>query len=408
MRNRVHNQQGAALVVVLMTIALIMIFTTVMMNSILSSAKQNQIIESNYRSTHLAEMGARYIHHNILIYVKENDYDHPQDLSNMQQFVENKISSVTVDENHEDRTFELIGDISSEDNGDSIRILYTVAGHDGDFTEELNITLSLDLGDGSVGSSDEWDEVSETFPDPPENPDHTFDEQQDWSKKDCPTDENGSYYLDQGGTVDKCDMTTGDFYSNGDLVIEGNDKSSLTINGTGVFQGVGINNKTNLQINGNAFINAKLTSQNNPNSQYLSCGSSRFKGGIDYRGEFSVKMYMISDGFARFESNPALIGEDAVFKQGLELKNTYVRTGGDLTIHISESVDDFLNGVNLYVGGDLTLIEHNDNTTINPNHSNVTYITEAQYPEFPACEGVEIPSSGGGSDPSADLVDGQY
>lgn len=57
MRKLIHNENAAALIMVLLTIALIMLFSTVMMNNILSNAKQNNVIEHHNRATHIAEMG---------------------------------------------------------------------------------------------------------------------------------------------------------------------------------------------------------------------------------------------------------------------------------------------------------------------------------------------------------------
>ncbi|TFB13901.1 hypothetical protein E3U55_15165 [Filobacillus milosensis] len=401
MFKNLKNEQGAALVVVLLTIALIMLFSTVMMNSILSNAKQNDITEQNYRSTHLAEMGATFIKDRVIEYMRNNEFEATDDyFSSMQSFVESEISGVTVDREFPERSFEITADFTFEENDRGALLNTEVTGHDENISNPIQVTLQLISGEESV---DDWEDNSETFPDPPAEPDYVYEEDVTWKKNDCPDDEDGSYYV-KGDATFNCEATVGDYYSEGNVKVS-KSHNNLTVNGTAVFMGVEINNKTRVKIHENAFINKTLTSENNPNSEFLVCGNARFKEGINYRGQFGVRGYVISDGPVNFENNPAKIGNDTIFKDGLNIKNTSLDVGGNLTVYTNQTNISTFGGT-INVAGDLTIYEKGQSEPIiNPDWQSINYTDSG--PDFPECEGIDYPSGSGG-DPSVDLDNADY
>ncbi|GEL78140.1 hypothetical protein [Tenuibacillus multivorans] len=402
---RYKNERGAALIVVLLTIAFIMLFSTVIMNNILTNAKQNDILAHHNRATHLAEMGSTFARDQIMTYLSENELEVTEAFfDDMQQKIEANISAITVDEEYPYRYFALGDSFIYEETDKGARLNIEITGHDGDFSDRIRITLHLSKGD----SVDDWLDESDTFPDPPADPDYSYEDGVGWKdtgNSECPSDPDGTYYVNGSASV-ACDIETGDFYTDGGL--ETANQGSLVVNGTGVFNGVEVNNKSSVTVKEDAYINAPLSSQNNPNSEFLVCGNARFKQGIDYRGIFSVRGYVVSDERVIFSQNPVNIGSDTILKEGLELNGTNLNVNGHLTIHIDTDVQTFDNnlGGNINLTGDLILYTPiQDEPIINPDGNSFNYTSEV--PEFPGCEGVP-PTNLGGSEPIVDLEDSEY
>ncbi len=388
-----------------MTVVLIMIFATTIMSSILTTAKQNDIIQTDYQATHIAEMGAYFIRQEMIAYIKENDIDlEDQDyFDSMEVYLNNQIDEVEVDPEDSSIFFELEDGIDVTIDESTANITATVIGYSRDYQRDLQLSLSIESGEMPP---EDWDEESEEPPPPPEAPDQEYEEEQNWSGDDCTTDSDQSFYFKDGATISCDNMETGDFYVDNQFSMQNN--SSLTINGVGVFQGIDVSNLSTVTIYGDAYIDTQLTSGNNPNSEFLACGHSRFSQGIDYQGSFAVRGYSIVDGPAYFKNNNGLIrlGNDTEFKDGLTLDNADLHAGGHLTIMHNETIDaiSYLNGIggNILIAGDLTIINGNGVEETNPPSNAVNYNYEE--PDFPECEGVEL----GEFDPDVSLDDGQY
>ncbi|RPF50566.1 hypothetical protein [Aquisalibacillus elongatus] len=397
------NENGAALVVVLLTIALIMLFSTVMLDSILSNAKQTDIAEHHDRATHIAEMGVEFVEQEMAMYVDENGFELDADyLNNLTEYLKRQINNVTIDENHSGRYFEL-----DLEEGESIEpqdpLKLSITGHDDNFSETITVQFGVSSG---IPPVDEWDD--EEFPSPPESPDQHYEGNQEWDHKNCPEDSNDTYYVEGGADFKNCNLETGDFYSTSQITTE--NKGSLLVKGTGVFTGVDINNQSKVTIYENAYIGSQLTSYNNPESEFLVCGNAKFDQGIEYRGDFKVRGHVVSDQLVRYENNTAYIGQDAIFKDGLDLKNSDLYVGGDLTIKTSHDKEGFENnlGGNFYVSGDFSLETPYDDepVTVNPDGDLIHDLSEA--PQFPECEDAPPLSSTGDSGLDVSIGDSEY
>ncbi|MGM8216319.1 hypothetical protein ACLIA0_12180 [Bacillaceae bacterium W0354] len=415
---KTNNEKGAALVVVLLTIALIMLFATVMMSNILSSAKQNEIIESDYRATHITEMGTKYMRQKVINFLETNSFsfNDADSLQRLNQYLSN-IGRVQVDDEHPGRFFEL----NSYENGlfyklvgyegrtGSINLL--VNGYDDTFQKEIEVTLSIRTGGGGRETIDDWEEYSNTPPPPPDP-----SAGQVCYSLNCDDIENSSVHLRDEQTINnKYDgLRTKDFYAEEEITTKNN--INLTVDGNAVFlEELEMNNFTKLLILGNAFIYDDFSSENNPNSEFLSCGYGRFKEDVEYKGKFGVRNKAIFDEEVDFSNAVVYFGDDVVFKDEIELKNTTLTIGGNITVYVDEA-NSFLSDLNgtINITGNLYIYEEDRREPIvNPNHHKINYNQPA--PDFNnldgfsiSCEGATLPDDGSGSGAGADLVEGNY
>ncbi|SEQ49506.1 hypothetical protein [Piscibacillus halophilus] len=399
-----REEKGAALIIVLMTIVLIMLFSIAMMSSILSNAKQNHVMKQSNRSTHIAEMGATYIQHQFVRYLEENDVELNEDtIQHMISETILHVDSVVVDEEHPERFFELSPNAEVTPTPEGSKISVNVIGYDSEFQEELSLVFNIKNREIPI---DEWIDESETPPPPPEDPDYHYENSVKWKKNrtECPQEPDSSYYLSDSLAVN-CDAIVGNLYTEGLVNVK---SSSLTVNGRAVLNGLDISTLSKVLIKGNAYINSELTSTNNPNSELLVCGHTRFKEKIDYRGHFAVRGYVVADNQITFSHNPAQFGHDAILYNGLNLKGTNLTVDGDLTIFTDLDVQSFHNqlGGDLYVAGDLIIYSSDDSEPIiNPEgeafHTGVNVDVT-----FPECD--DAPPLESSSEFVVDLEDGNY
>ncbi|WP_054754407.1 hypothetical protein [Piscibacillus salipiscarius] len=201
------------------------------------------------------------------------------------------------------------------------------------------------------------------------------------------------------------DAEIGSLFLNGPLTVK---SSSLIVNGTAVLNSIEINTLTQAIIKGNAYINSTLTSGNNPNSLFLACGHARFKQKIDYKGNFSVRGYVITDDDVIFSHNPVVFGSDAILKNGLILHGTDLTVDGNLTIYVNTSSEEFSHtqfGGDIYVSGDLIIKTEDGETIVNPAGNSFHTNADVQT-SFPECE--NAPPLETTSEPVVTIEDGSY
>lgn len=408
MKKYINNENGAALVIALLTITLIMLFATVMMSNILSSAKQNDIIESKERASHIAEMGATYVKDQVIQFFENN---HSENLSGLNAYL-SRLGTIFVDEEHRDRYFKLEpfpdGNYYELVNANSNELFlrFSILGQDEKQTKIIKILLEVTLGEENV---EDWEQFS-TTPPPPPNPNdgnvcYTLD---------CENIKQSSVHLTENTTIDNRyrNLETGYFYA--EKLITTQNNINVLINGNGVFlEGLDINNLTRILVKGHAFLYSQLTSANNPNSEFYSCGNARFTEGINYHGQFGVKMKTISDGLVKFENRTASFGDEAIFYNGLQLSGATVYAGANLHIYIDSDVNTFLTtlGGTIHLTGNLYIYEYGSNEPIvNPEHQKILYNQPA--PTFShlsmSCDGVDVPNIGSSSGVSADFLESEY
>ncbi|MDQ0351991.1 hypothetical protein J2R98_001823 [Alkalibacillus filiformis] len=404
--NKINNNQGAVLIIVLLTVVLIMLFSTVMMNSVMTTANQNEVIEANYRATHVVEMGATFVQHTLVDYLDENGYENDESyIQELEATIIEKVDTVVIDPDHPNTSFEISEPFEFDAYDNFSRIYIVLTGYDSNYEQEL--TLTVNIG-GSSGSSEDWEEVSSSPPPPPEDADEEYDESQTWKNNNCEDLSNSSIYLKDGGSI-QCDITTQDLYVEGDFDISNN--NSLTVTGNATFDDVDISGLSQLFVHGHTHFTSVLSSDNNPNSEYLSCGNSRFHEGVDYRGEFRVNMHTISDNTFSVNNGSVQFGGDALLLNGLELDNAPLHAGGDLIIEHDQQLDaaSYLANIQEELtisNGDLIIVNGLGEETINPDSHYVTY--EAEPPTFPECDDITIPSFGDEDDFEVILDDIQY
>ncbi|GEN46818.1 hypothetical protein [Alkalibacillus haloalkaliphilus] len=404
--NKINNNHGAVLIIVLLTVVLIMLFSTVMMNSVMTTAKQNEVIEANYRATHVVEMGATFVQHTLADYFGENGFETSDSyLQELESTINEKVDKVEIDPDYPNTTFEISEAFEYEHNENFSRIMIVLTGYDSNYEQDLTLTFTIG---GSSDRSDKWEDVSSSPPPPPEDADEEYDEQQTWKNNNCEDLSDSSVYLKDGGSI-QCNMTTQDLYVEGDFDISSS--NSLTVTGNATFDDVDISGLSQLFIHGHAHFTSVLSSENNPNSEYLSCGNSRFHDGVEYRGEFKVNMHTISDNTFSLDNGSVQFGGDTLLLNGLELSNASLHAGGDLIIEHNEQLDaaNYLANIQGDItmsDGDLIILNADGDEALNPESSSVTY--EAEPPTFPECDDVTIPSFGDEDDFEVILDDIQY
>ncbi|MGP4071712.1 hypothetical protein ACTWQB_04065 [Piscibacillus sp. B03] len=403
MKNNFNNERGAALIMVLLTIALIMLFSTVMMNSILSNAKQNDVMDHHNRATHIAEMGATYVKEQFKIFLEETDVRLNEDgISTMVADTQTKIEQVEIDPDHPDRYFELDSDFTYENTSEGSKVSVNIIGHDDEFSEDITLTFNLKKGEVPI---DDWESDSETPPSPPSDPDYYYDEDVSW-KNSCPIDGDSTYVIKGNFDTKNCsDGEIEDLFLDGQLTVKSSD---LTVNGTAVLNGVDITTLSKLIIKGNAYINSVLTSENNPNSQFLACGHARFKETVDYKGNFGVRGYVIADKEMIFSNNPVVFGNDAILKGGLMLDGTDLEVDGDLTIHSDRTIDHLHTGLggDIFASGDITVhTPDQDSPFKNPDIQSFHPGADVTA-TFPDCH--DAPPLEQTSEPVVEIEDGSY
>lgn len=403
MKNHFYNERGAALIMVLLTIALIMLFSTVMMNSILSNAKQNDVINHHNRATHIAEMGATYVEEQFKNYLRENDVELTEDgLRTMVADTQAKIDQVEIDPEYPDRFFELDSEFTYEDTSEGSMVSVNIVGHDENFNQDITLMFNLENGEVPI---DDWESDSDNFPPPPKDPEYYYDEDVSW-KNDCPSETESTYVITGSLDTQNCpESEIGNLYLDGQLTVK---SSNLVVNGTAVLSGVDITTLSQVMIKGNAYINSTLTSENNPNSEFLACGHARFKERIDYKGNFGVRGYVITDKEAEFSHNPVVFGHDAILKKGLILNGTDLEVDGDLSIKTDETLDSFHTslGGELFVSGDIIIHTSDpDSPFTNPDKSGFHNGANVNA-SFPECE--DAPPLEQTSEPVVEVEDGSY
>ncbi|WP_411954904.1 hypothetical protein ACKXGF_03635 [Alkalibacillus sp. S2W] len=411
MTRYINQERGAILVVVLLTIVFMMFFATVMMNSVLSTANQNEIIETNYRATHVAEMGATFIEKEIAQYIEENEFSTDRStLNNLENHLTDQISQVTIDEDRPDVEYMIDEGFTVENTGGQEVLMMTVGGYDGDVSQSLTLRFSVSMGSEGPDSLEGWDEESNTVPNKPENPDQVINESVDLKKKNCI--ENGqSVILNDGGSI-KCSPTFNDLYVNNNLSFGNND--TLTVEGQAKFDSLDMTGLSQVFIKRNAHFEGALTSGNNPNSEFLACGNVRLKDRTNYKGGYKVNHYTVSDDLFFNEKGPVIFGDDTLLKNGILLDGSTVTANNDLTIkhNRTQSAVNYLNTVDGSInmaGGDLVIENANGDISTNPDSNNVNY--GAQPNLIPECDGIEPPNSGedsNGSDTSVSLDEVDY
>ncbi len=401
------NENGAALVLVLIVIALVMFFSTVIMNSILTQAKHNQVSETDYRAVHLAEMGAEFTQTKLSEYVQENDFDPSLEMfyfSDLFDVLERESSQFVVDDEYPDRGFVVTQDsrqnTSYEMTEDGAKVFVEITGKDGDREKDLYLTFNVRFANGGSGdgSVDDWERGSETFPELPSDPDPDTE------------------YVDSDGKEYKnvWDLTTGDYYADGNIHIAQN--SDITILGIGVFnEGMSFkgNPHTRVLVRDHAYFNKPLTWESNKHPTFIGCGSARFKNGLDYGAQFGVRQHFIADGPVYFDKERVYIGEDAIFYDGLYFNHNkgILEVGGNVTIYVDGDprhyFDQHIKGKIEHVG-DLTIHGNGDSITNPHGTKQISHLSNPTYAE--PCDAYPLPEieGGGNGDAGADLVDGEY
>lgn len=175
MTNKSTNEQGYALVTVLLMIVVFMVISLSFMGQSYTSIKQNKAVESDYQSVALAEMGVEYLEGEVRNVLEENQSRivnvvqdeienggrQPEDykeiaIIELQKIIDQEIANsklIQMDDNRPEIFFEITRKPSSPDNGD-LKIPYTSNGTEEGKTSQLYGEIIIPIkgisGDGEL------------------------------------------------------------------------------------------------------------------------------------------------------------------------------------------------------------------------------------------------------------------
>lgn len=257
-----RNEQGAALVLVLVTIVVIGIFSTVLIAQITNTTKQVSLTKKDIQTTHIAEMGMKYFRSRMVQIYNSFQSNNNHDFEAAYTYVEENVGQAFP--NNEQNQFEMplsnakqsskfrIHDVSFAKNimDKKIIISYRSTGHVRDYTRTLQETIVLTLqGDSGLEELEDLDPAT----------DESYTEHQTESECTVKQTKGNKEITYEGNQWFNCSETDTDFTSNLD---------NVTITGTAYFSGdVSIGNKSTIYVEGDAYIEELITFSNSSHTE---------------------------------------------------------------------------------------------------------------------------------------------